>query len=248
MNLIHLSKAANLSKKNDDHFRCSVKQYLNVRPDELVKGLKLGFNLKIRPKISDICYDFCATYAKLREEIMLSTRVSFTIIWIAVFLAIFIVFGKTLGVIELTFSFWLAAILSWVSVCDIRSQRVSNKSVLLLMVSGFVFLVVQSPALIWERLIESLFVLIIAYCFVLLLSAFRSKTNLGMGDIKLIAASSIWLGLTEVYLVVLIASSVGLIAALIMKAFRKLGNGQTFPFAPFIAFSVWCVWLGSFPG
>jgi leader peptidase (prepilin peptidase)/N-methyltransferase len=66
--------------------------------------------------------------------------------------------------------------------------------------------------------------------------AFRKIQGLGLGDVKLLAASGIWVGVIGVPIQLLIASLTGLAAAGIMQlAGRTLTRLTPLPFGPFLA-------------
>ena len=76
----------------------------------------------------------------------------------------------------------------------------------------------------------------------------RGKPGIGLGDAKLLAASGSWLGVYNLPAVLLIASSAGLIAALIgfnVKG-EKLSRTTAIPFGPYISLGTWAVWCNSF--
>lgn len=77
----------------------------------------------------------------------------------------------------------------------------------------------------------------------------REIDGFGLGDVKLMAAAGAWLGL-QGSLSVMIAACLGAIATLLGTSLlrgRGLSAQAGLPFGPFIALSIWIVWLyGSF--
>lgn len=66
--------------------------------------------------------------------------------------------------------------------------------------------------------------------------SFRKFQGLGLGDVKLLAASGIWIGLAGVPIQLLIASLTALAAAGVMQlAGRKMTRLTPLPFGPFLA-------------
>jgi leader peptidase (prepilin peptidase)/N-methyltransferase len=61
------------------------------------------------------------------------------------------------------------------------------------------------------------------------------KEGMGYGDFKLFAALGAWFGWQGLLPVILLASVVGVIAGLVMKATRGLREGGMVPFGPFLA-------------
>ncbi len=61
------------------------------------------------------------------------------------------------------------------------------------------------------------------------------KEGMGYGDFKLLAALGAWLGWQAVLPIVLMASVLGAVIGLVMKATGSLRNGRFVPFGPFLA-------------
>ena len=61
------------------------------------------------------------------------------------------------------------------------------------------------------------------------------KEGMGYGDFKLLAALGAWLGWHAVLPIVLMASVLGAVIGLVMKATGSLRNGRFVPFGPFLA-------------
>lgn len=69
------------------------------------------------------------------------------------------------------------------------------------------------------------------------------KEGLGLGDAKLLAALGAWLGVYPLPTVVLLASSVALVALLASWIFTGRDLNKFFPFGPALAFAGWAVFL-----
>jgi leader peptidase (prepilin peptidase)/N-methyltransferase len=61
------------------------------------------------------------------------------------------------------------------------------------------------------------------------------KEGMGFGDFKLLAALGAWLGATAILPIVLMASVLGAVVGLAMKATGALRQGRFVPFGPFLA-------------
>lgn len=74
-------------------------------------------------------------------------------------------------------------------------------------------------------------------------TAFSGRNALGFGDVKLVAASGLWLGLANLPAFFIGAGIFGIGHALVWRA---TGRGETFPFGPAIAASLFAclLWLG----
>jgi len=69
------------------------------------------------------------------------------------------------------------------------------------------------------------------------------KEGMGYGDFKLLAALGAWLGWQALIPLVLVASALGAIVGLVMKAMSALREGRYVPFGPFLAFGGLLVWV-----
>ena len=71
------------------------------------------------------------------------------------------------------------------------------------------------------------------------------RDGFGLGDAKLMAASAAWLGAVPTISVLLYASIAGIAALLIITRFRieKRSVRTGLAFGPYIALSIWIVWL-----
>jgi leader peptidase (prepilin peptidase)/N-methyltransferase len=61
------------------------------------------------------------------------------------------------------------------------------------------------------------------------------KEGMGFGDFKLLAALGAWLGWQAILPIVLMASVLGAVVGLVMKATGSLREGRFVPFGPFLA-------------
>ena len=68
------------------------------------------------------------------------------------------------------------------------------------------------------------------------------KEGMGYGDFKLLAALGAWLGWSALIPLVLVASALGAVVGLLMKASNALREGRYVPFGPFLAFGGLLVW------
>lgn len=66
------------------------------------------------------------------------------------------------------------------------------------------------------------------------------REGLGRGDFKLLAAIGAWLGWQALPGVLLLASSAGLIVALLLVAAKRYKHGQEIPFGPYLAGACFC--------
>ncbi len=79
-------------------------------------------------------------------------------------------------------------------------------------------------------------------------SRLRGREGLGLGDVKLIGAAGAWVGLSQLPLVVLIASLGALLAVAGRSVVSRrrgddLGLASAIPFGLFLAPAIWLVWM-----
>jgi leader peptidase (prepilin peptidase) / N-methyltransferase len=85
-------------------------------------------------------------------------------------------------------------------------------------------------------LIEGLIIGAGVFAFRWLYFRLRGQHGLGLGDVKLLAASAIWIGVTGIPVQLLVASITALIAALALHITGRTMTRQTaLPFGPFLA-------------
>ena len=133
----------------------------------------------------------------------------------------------------------LLVILVCIGVVDAGEKRIPNR-LLLVMLAGVAFAcLLQGQLRFWDRLLGSLLV-----CGILLFIRFLKTGAFGAGDIKLLAASGLYLGVGKN----LVALAIGVLlagafcmAGIMMK---KIDRESEIPFGPFlcagIALSMYC--------
>ncbi|GAB5455311.1 MAG: hypothetical protein Hens2KO_15400 [Henriciella sp.] len=73
----------------------------------------------------------------------------------------------------------------------------------------------------------------------------RGYEGIGLGDAKLLAAGGAWVGVTGIPILLLIASSVGLVAAItVSRTTQSASDRMAIPFGPSLALATWMVWCG----
>lgn len=66
---------------------------------------------------------------------------------------------------------------------------------------------------------------------------------LGGGDIKMMLALSVWLGVSKSAYVLALAFGTGALVALVLLALKKVNRKSTIPFGPFLALGAWIIWF-----
>ena len=134
----------------------------------------------------------------------------------------------------------LAGLLLWLSVIDMRERRLPNGLVLAVAVLGLVLAVVQCAYVSsWEPLksasLGMLLAAVPALLFSLLYFALRKQEGFGAGDIKLLAALGLNLGVIGILLLPL-ASLLAALVTLPQLLFRKeKARKHTLAFGPYIS-------------
>jgi len=73
----------------------------------------------------------------------------------------------------------------------------------------------------------------------------RGYEGIGLGDAKLLAAGGAWVGVLALPILLLIASSVGILAAIVVaRTTRSTSDRLAIPFGPSLALGTWIVWCG----
>ena len=165
--------------------------------------------------------------------------------WIGLFAALFFALAFPLGLPLLAFSLYLSACMVWICIADATAFRIPNPAVILIAAGGVVLLLVYNLDILPRRLIESLIVLVFMYIVSEIAARLSKKPAFGFGDIKLLAASTLWIGLAGVYPALLLALVAGLVFTVTTALSGKRKLNQPLPFGVFIALGVWVVWLHS---
>lgn len=73
----------------------------------------------------------------------------------------------------------------------------------------------------------------------------RGYEGIGLGDAKLLAAGGAWVGVAGIPILLLIASTVGLVAAVtVSRTTQSASDRMAIPFGPSLALATWMVWCG----
>ena len=139
-------------------------------------------------------------------------------------------------------SFGLGAALIMLSYIDMRTGLLLDVITLPLIVAGIGFAVVSDGA--WLFSIAGAG---IGYALVAALAhlwrARRGYEGIGLGDAKLLAAGGAWVGAALLPMILLIASGLGIAAALIVSQ-KTQGDGDraAIPFGPALGLGIWVTW------
>lgn len=136
----------------------------------------------------------------------------------------------------------VTAVLLTIGLVDVRVRRIPNPLVALLLA----WAVVQSRWL-GQPALDSLVVgLLVAGGFFLLL-ALLSRGAMGLGDVKLAAASGALLGWPVMTAALILGIVAGGVAAVVLLVTRRAGRRDTMAYGPYLALGTWVVY-GAFLG
>ena len=128
---------------------------------------------------------------------------------------------------NIVFAVWLLAL----AIIDWREYRLPNIFTLTLIPVGVLATYILTPDLLIAHLLTGLVAGGIFYGLAALFRRVRGADGLGMGDVKLIIGLGIWVGPLGLLSVVLIASLLGILIALIRRAMAR--GGEYEPRIPF---------------
>ncbi len=143
----------------------------------------------------------------------------------------------------LTATLVLAGSLVWIAVSDLRTHQIPDLATVLIASIGMAQIVlgfVPSPLI---TLVLSALILIGLGWLSGLYWNRHGREALGLGDVKLLAAGTLVVGAERFWLMLLLASTGGLVAALLAR--RKRQDG--IPFGPFIAYAILVTFMTSGP-
>lgn len=145
--------------------------------------------------------------------------------------------------VDLIASVVLSVGLLALSYIDLRTGLLLDVMTLPLMVLGLVYSV-------WTGVWMSSFAgAILGYGMIAGLAYYwrkrRGYEGIGLGDAKLLAAGGAWVGVAGIPILLLIASSVGLVAAItVSRTTQSASDRMAIPFGPSLALATWMVWCG----
>ena len=154
------------------------------------------------------------------------------------FLALFLGLLLPASLVSKALSCFLLCWLWLLWLIDYRFQFIFDDSLLPLLVVGLVA-TPWLPFSIWQRLAAG------AGAFVVLAAlAILGRGALGGGDVKMMAALGLWLGVNGIITAASVGFIIGGIAAIAMLLFKVHGRKDFFAFGPFLIIGAVVAWLG----
>ena len=144
------------------------------------------------------------------------------------------------GFIQIS-SFVFVSFLILLTVSDLKWKLLPHPFTNLFALVGFIFQAIdKSLNLTSFYIVASGFVVVGAIIFTLT-QIFHEV--LGGGDIKMMLALSVWMGVVKSAYVLLLAFGTGAFAALVLLALKKVNRKSTMPFGPFLALGAYVMWF-----
>ena len=123
---------------------------------------------------------------------------------------------------------------------DIRERRIPNSLNALLAITGLAFRAIGAPSVsaLLASLIPPIAILLLFLGLIATMKLLKRPGTLGLGDVKFLAAASIWVGFVGSTLVFVLASVLALAFTLARAPWRQLDLRAAIPFSPFLAASL----------
>ncbi|MBB3997055.1 prepilin peptidase [Aureimonas pseudogalii] len=144
--------------------------------------------------------------------------------------------------LETAFLVALGVALLAVAVTDARERRIPDVWNLAIALLGLARLIALHPAQFVDRLLDAAAIGSLLLLLRWVYRRMRGRVGLGLGDVKFVAAAALWTGLSDMTLVILLAS----LAALVWLGGLRLvggsvGRGTRLAFGPFLAGALFAV-------
>lgn len=142
--------------------------------------------------------------------------------------------------IEMVAGAMLVALLVPITLFDLSVRRIPNSLNAMLGITGLGFRLVTAPdwrAVAWS-LVAPVAIIAMLMALMAVIKLMRRRGTLGLGDVKFLAAASIWVGFVGTTLVFVLASLLALSFTLARAPWRRLDFRAAIPFGPFLAISL----------
>jgi leader peptidase (prepilin peptidase) / N-methyltransferase len=140
----------------------------------------------------------------------------------------------------LMFTIVIAGLLIAISVIDIRQLRIPDVLNVFLLVSGLLYWVVQNPEMLPYQIVNGAVVAALLWLLRSGYAQLSGRIGLGLGDVKMVGAGSVWISPQSVPMLIFIASFCGLVFVIVRGVSAADGR---IPFGPFLALGLISVWF-----
>jgi len=139
---------------------------------------------------------------------------------------------------------FFTAYLILISLADIKNLKIPNKILIMTFANWVIFQPVLSygKEYILRRLMGALGYFVFFFIMITLFAVFLKRKIMGMGDVKLIAVITLYIGMTGMFAALVISCIAAMIFVLV-TGICNLPVKKQFPFGPFIAIGSICVLL-----
>jgi len=176
---------------------------------------------------------------------MMSKQILGLSIWSIAFIAGYLVISPAFAPVPFTFTLFLAGNLIWICTVDLEGHRIPNITVILIALAGVVLVLVTNPEALSQRLVDTAIVLIVMYTISAVAKYISKNQAIGFGDVKLLSAATVWLGMQGIYAATISAFAAGLLFVLVGVLAGKRKFNQPIALGPFISLGIWGAWLFS---
>ena len=153
--------------------------------------------------------------------------------------------------IDLYFTFLLALFLVSISKEDIETMLINENKLRLLGTSGFLYLLhlglsskeINTISLIINNIFSMLIIFLIMYSISYISYKVIRINSLGLGDIKLASAGSIWLGIELSLIALTVSFTLSAFYSIYGKMNKKFKIFHQYPFAPFLSIGIFFSWI-----
>lgn len=135
----------------------------------------------------------------------------------------------------------LGALLVALALIDLRTYRLPDPLTLSVFLLGAIMVTLTRPEAWMHHLIGASIGYLVLVAIELAFKHLRGRDGLGRGDAKLLGALGMWTGWMGLAPTLLVASMLGLLAALAFG--RRIDGATMIAFGPWIALGGWVVWL-----
>lgn len=146
--------------------------------------------------------------------------------------------------VYLLLSTTLCTLLAAICAIDARFGIIPDRLVGALAASGFAAVWLLNPGEMPYRLAEVAVVLIAIVAFRSIYRWVRGYDGLGFGDVKFLAAATLWIGFRSLPALLLVAVASALTSAFLLRSARYEVDGRhAIPFGPHLAVGLWLAWV-----
>ncbi len=138
-------------------------------------------------------------------------------------------------------SFVFVSFLILLTISDLKWKLLPHPFTNLFAVTGFIFQVINTNVKLTSLYVVAGGFMIVGAIIFTLTQIFHGV--LGGGDVKMMLALSVWLGVSKSVYVLLLAFGTGGFVALVLLAFKKVNRKSTMPFGPFLALGAYVTWF-----